>query len=368
MPKHSMASLPNTTTHTKRSIQVDFLRSLAIAAVVCLHTLPIPLLHHNGLYALLISSLVGSLSKIGVPLFLIISGYLMLDRDYSGNGLKRFLTHNYFPLFISFELWCIISTTVQLFLHHSFENIYSMLRTMLFVGEPNMVHFWYMQMLLGIYLSIPLLASFMHNMQNGSRYIELIAGIGTVFIMLIPTIQMILEWFDIQAMQEIKLGGFAGQGALGIFYMLLGYFIKKDTFHLSRAFARRTLFASSFFLLWIISSIEIYLTKKIFTADTGFLPIALFTFALSNAIIYSPIWSHCKAYIALSFKTIAQYAYGIYMTHILIHAVAEYAISPGSHLLRIAALNPISTFVLSILCCLIINAIPSLRKNLLLIK
>lgn len=117
-----------------RSVAIDFLRAIAILAVVSVHTLPVPLLGaslansgkiiNGGGISLdsvlsatslsdssstLISAIIGSTSKVGVPLFLIISGYLMLDRDYTGPKLKRFLMHNYLPMFVSFECWCAIA-------------------------------------------------------------------------------------------------------------------------------------------------------------------------------------------------------------------------------------------------------------------
>ena len=39
----------------------------------------------------------------------------------------------------------------------SVSNIVEGLHTMLLIGDPLMIHFWYMQMLLGIYLFIPIL-------------------------------------------------------------------------------------------------------------------------------------------------------------------------------------------------------------------
>lgn len=73
----------------KRSVAVDFMRIVAIMAVVCVHALPVPLLAGQGA-SVIISAVIGSLSKIGVPLFLIITGYLMLDRDYTGSWLMFF--------------------------------------------------------------------------------------------------------------------------------------------------------------------------------------------------------------------------------------------------------------------------------------
>lgn len=172
-----------------RSVAIDFLRAIAILAVVSVHTLPVPLLGAslansgkiiNGGISLdsvlsatslsdssstLISAIIGSTSKVGVPLFLIISGYLMLDRDYTGPKLKRFLMHNYLPMFVSFECWCAIAFLSHFAANRTLQTVADFLRTMLFIDEPAMIHFWYMQMLLGIYLLIPVLACFLRHPQ-----------------------------------------------------------------------------------------------------------------------------------------------------------------------------------------------------------
>lgn len=80
--------MPKNVINSQRSVAIDFLRVVAIVAVVCVHSLPVPIISGGG--GFFASAAIGSLSKIGVPLFLIITGYLMLDRDYSGPKLKRF--------------------------------------------------------------------------------------------------------------------------------------------------------------------------------------------------------------------------------------------------------------------------------------
>mgnify|MGYP000697734088 CR=1 FL=1 len=52
------------------------------------------------------------LSTLGVPLFLMISGYLLLDRDYTKERTLTFFKRNLLPLVVSYEIfdlrsrWC----------------------------------------------------------------------------------------------------------------------------------------------------------------------------------------------------------------------------------------------------------------------
>lgn len=345
----------------------------------------------------LISAIIGSTSKVGVPLFLIISGYLMLDRDYTGPKLKRFLMHNYLPMFVSFECWCAIAFLPHFAANRTLQTVADFLRTMLFIDEPAMIHFWYMQMLLGIYLLIPVLACFLRHPQlqqdvtsstsikqnteqkakHGSkktplpqhtRYIILLAIIGTAFILVLPTIQTILTWLSVDIDYEITLGGCVGRGSLGLLYMLFGYLLKKDVFHISSRKTSSWLLIAAAVLLWLVSALELRLTNELFLVTAGFFPIAFFAFALSNAAIYSTFWKHCPGWLSTAMTGLASYSYGIYMVHLIIAQVLRALIPDSMHLLRVASLNTVSILLFSLLAVFIIACIRPLRKWLLLIK
>ena len=378
-----------------RSVAIDFLRAIAILAVVSVHTLPVPLLGASSansgkiigggisldsvlsatslsdFSSTLISAIIGSTSKVGVPLFLIILGYLMLDRDYTGPKLKRFLMHNYLPMFVSFECWCAIAFLPHFAANRTLQTVADFLRTMLFIDEPAMIHFWYMQMLLGIYLLIPVLACFLRHPQlqqdvtsstsikqnteqkakHGSkktplpqhtRYIILLAIIGTAFILVLPTIQTILTWFSVDIDYEITLGGCVGRGSLGLLYMLFGYLLKKDVFHISSRKTSSWLLIAAAVLLWLVSALELRLTNELFLVTAGFFPIAFFAFALSNAAIYSTFWKHCPGWLSTAMTGLASYSYGIYMVHPIIAQVLRALIPDIMHLLQVASLNTVS--------------------------
>lgn len=353
---------------SQRSVAIDFLRVIAIVAVVCVHSLSVPIISGGG-WRIFASAAIGSLSKIGVPLFLIITGYLMLDRDYSGPKLKRFLQHNYLPLLVSFEAWACIAMIAKLAADPSVSSIVEGLRTMLLIGDPFMIHFWYMQMLLGIYLFIPILASFIRSFeQNADKYIRMIIVVGVVFTFVFPTIQMIYNWLGGNSDYEMTLGGFTGRGALGILYMLLGYAIKKDLFNSGKHTVHIPLALLSLVLLWGLSSMELSLTKELFLVTAGFFPIALAAFAFANWMIHTSVWHHCPVSFARALQCLAGYAFGIYMVHPLVHEVLSKLIPQGAHSVRIISLNPITIFLISLCCCILLARIKPFRKWLLLRK
>lgn len=97
----------------KRILFIDHIRALAILMVIMCHVIDVNCLFWLGyqemsgarqiiLYTLLI------FGRCGVPLFLMITGYLLLDRDYSDGKWKSFYLHKWLHLFLLTEIWFII--------------------------------------------------------------------------------------------------------------------------------------------------------------------------------------------------------------------------------------------------------------------
>ena len=89
--------------------------------------------------------------RLGVPIFLMISGALLLNREYP--SLADFLKRRFTRIIYPFIFW-IILILGQLYLHgYNSRFIWSV-----FIGEPSIT--WYFWTLIGIYLFIPVINSF----------------------------------------------------------------------------------------------------------------------------------------------------------------------------------------------------------------
>ena len=101
----------------ERDYSIDLIRALAITCVVSLHSirLSLPLANGSGSEATLsqiVASCVTGISTLGVPLFLMISGYLMLGRTYTAESTIKLYKHNVLPMLVSFEFWNLICSCV----------------------------------------------------------------------------------------------------------------------------------------------------------------------------------------------------------------------------------------------------------------
>ena len=117
------------------------------------------------LYATILKAIFYAFSRIGVPVFLMISGALLLPRDYSNGGASRFLKNNWLKLFITTEVW------LALMFWYNQGSAYSVLHTQgagacllrfvlnqLFINPQEFACMWYMEMILCVYLLIPILS------------------------------------------------------------------------------------------------------------------------------------------------------------------------------------------------------------------
>ena len=147
----------------KRIIFIDYIRALAILMVIMCHVIDVNCLFWLGyqemsgarqiiLYTLLI------FGRCGVPLFLMITGYLLLDRDYSQGKWKSFYLHKWLYLLLVTEIWFAIYEIFAVCVQGESFVWKDFILRLLFIEEPVLSHAWYLPMILKLYLLIPLIA------------------------------------------------------------------------------------------------------------------------------------------------------------------------------------------------------------------
>lgn len=162
----------------KRILFIDHIRALAILMVIMCHVIDVNCLFWLGyqemsgarqiiLYTLLI------FGRCGVPLFLMITGYLLLDRDYSDGKWKSFYLHKWLHLFLLTEIWFIIYEGFSVFVQGNPFVGKNLVLRLLFVKEPTLSHAWYLPVILGLYLLLLFLHWFGKNFPIGDASLPL---------------------------------------------------------------------------------------------------------------------------------------------------------------------------------------------------
>ena len=194
----------------KRILYLDEVRSLAIILVVMGH---IVRLYSNDFTSWLICSGIFSLTRIGVPLFFTVSGALLLTRKHV---IKEFLEKRFKRVMLPFAFWIIVYIILGVIIWHNILTPDYCLGIILGSNELS-TPFWFIWSLLGIYLLIPMISSFI-------REYDIFAYEYFIVITLVLSLLFTIGFFQIpQAQFEFRV--------IYNFFSVLGYFILGSCIH-----------------------------------------------------------------------------------------------------------------------------------------
>ena len=142
---------------------INNLRVIALFSVVVLHTASLMEFGKVPMNAWLVADFYNALTRYAVPVFVMITGALLLHREYElKDFLKRRLTRVVWP----FLFWSIVFIVYSWYnAEIKFTNdIRANLQIILHMLKYGAYyHFWYVYMLLGLYLFIPVISKFVRN-------------------------------------------------------------------------------------------------------------------------------------------------------------------------------------------------------------
>ena len=279
-----------------KDFRLDIIRAIAIVFVVLIHSMGIINDSPESCGTTAIKSFY-SIIYVGVPLFVMLSGALLLGKEES---LSIFFKKRFRRVLIPFVIWSIIVSLIHYY-QSGERNIFDWI--FVFVKEifGNGVHtiYWYVYMILGLYLLTPILRVFVKNRTILAFSILLCFGFYYL--------QYFFPNFSL-------VNRFSFPNLIFIGYFLAGYalytydanvLIKKV---IPKAFI--LLFLSLFFL-------------SAFHIDFNLIPLVSVCFF--GTILHI---THIKyAQIQALASVIAKYSYGIYLSHfILISAILKFPI------------------------------------------
>jgi len=175
---------------------IDIIRILAFIFIVLLHTV-------NIQYGVNIWILLYGIISIGVNLFIMVSGYLLLDKSEKMSVFFKKRIRGIFPLFIFFNIVYIFVNKVKIM-------------PVLQGKEIVAPHFWYIYMILGLYFITPWL-------QKVLKFAKKETFIILVLWFLCSILNPHLIKFDLP---RIPFSHFPITEFIG--YYILGYYIKVD--------------------------------------------------------------------------------------------------------------------------------------------
>ena len=299
-------------TKKERIFYYDFLRAFAIIAVIICHVDHFfgPLVGTTQIVAQMTFHDIG---RIGVPIFLMISGALILNRPYP--DLTEFLKKRFTRIIYPFIFWIILILAQLQYYRYNEAFLWNT-----FIGEPSIT--WYFWVLIGIYLFLPVLNSFVKEYgESGLKYL-----LSICFIL------MILKTFNAYPLwTNFDLSYFAGY----VGYPVLGYYLANKEFKISDSkvclLGLITLIASLSVFVYLNYFNSPYISMIYQNVPIIFMGTGLFLFVkyLDKLNKFNSIKDNFigKAIISLSVCS-----YGMYFSHVLVVKFLSYY-NPHSHLM-----------------------------------
>lgn len=169
----------------ERNVNLDIIRITACMLVVLSH------ISSNWLDVMPTSSFIwkaahmyNTLGHTGTILFLFLSGYLLLSEDYDFKP-RNFYTGKFLRLFVAYYSWIIIYHVIGFVQRGNWGTDYMKDVVINVIKGEASYHFWYVPMLLGIYLILPMLRAICRAGKNLVVYFTVLFGVTGV---LFPTI------------------------------------------------------------------------------------------------------------------------------------------------------------------------------------
>ncbi len=322
---------------------IDLIRAFGAFLVVLAHV------EYAGPGSGLVGIFYYALTRVAVPLFFVVSGYLLLSRNES---YLEFFRKRLLKVFVPFVIWSVI---YLLWKGESLDQpFFTILKVYLvkIVRGPRENHLWFFYELFGLYLFTPILRLYVQK----AAVKDLFYFCGLWFV-LTPLVNLLEEFTSIQiGFEYYFLNGYIG-------YFMFGYLAAKLQFERSH----RWIALAVFFLQLIVTVLAVYLCeyyeiKTQYFGDYLSVNVVLMACALFIALTQLPV-SDLVYRITLP---LSRASFGIYLAHVIvmfqIFSIYPFSVLPalGSAIFMIPLLGLVG-FGFSFLLVFVLQKVPVLR-------
>lgn len=348
-----------------RNKNYDLIRTFAIILVVFCHSIEKIYNNYNYFELSNVSRFFRiisfSLSRLGVPLFLCLTGALILKKEINNEkDILNFYKKNLIPLVITYEIWNIIYTIFIYFNTGTFD-IFDLICDLFFVKMVNLPNIWYMPMIIGIYIALPFVSIILKKVTFKAIKIPLILSI--VVFSVLPSVNVILSIFGLSNYFVLLDLSFLG-GTYGI-YILLGYYIANKNILKSISSKKLILLFIAFF------GITVYIQSLSNTDYVYYVWYDFITLLICGILLFE-LLNRLKIknnQIIFFTNYISRIGFAIYLIHIIFIEIY------GKWILNFLIINPLKVLVLftivflsSIVMIYVLSKLKFIKSKVFLIK
>ncbi|WP_051263355.1 acyltransferase [Tuberibacillus calidus] len=346
MQSENVKQMEIRSTGNDRIVYFDWLRVVSIAAVVLLHASAEPLYKYNSdPLSFHIGNFYDSLTRWAVPIFIMVSGALMLQ-SRKDEPPRLFFVKRSKKVLIPFIAWSMIYLIYSHFYEGKHFSFGSSLKA--FLNESIYYHLWFFYVIIGLYLITPIFKVYVkHASRENVRYFLILWFISSF----IPIVNQLLEWNIHHVLDTVS-------GFIGLY--LLGYYLYR--YEIGRNI--RVII----YMLSVVSLIVTFWGTKTVTAANGGKYDGLFySYLTPNTILIAmAVFLLFKHFGLRENKNVfivrlSISSFGVYLIHPIFLNMFKHLIDVQSHTFITIPTLALLTMAVSFIISLFIQRIPVLK-------
>lgn len=348
-----------------RIIFPDVLRIIAILMVVLVHISSKFLTNFSVTqHEYYVANIINSLSRAGVPIFVMVSGIFMLDEN-KNITIKSIFRKNIKNIIILYIIWSVAFGIINnILLEIIAGNPFSldMIKAFIYTSVFGYFHMWYLVMIVGLYMITPLLRLFVKA--ENAKYIGYFLILSLLFQFLsTPAVYLIKEYTNINfASLHSKLNLNYVYGYT--FYYILGWYIYNIGFS---KLTRMLIYISGIIGIIIMIAISYDLSMKAGEVNTTlYHNLYIFTCVYAVSIFLGIYSTFNRITVGHKFKKLvnqtSRLTFGVYIIHVLVLKAYElifpYSVRPTLYMIMELLVATTITFIV----VFIMSKIPYVKK------
>ena len=294
----------------KKLFWIDDLRCLAIISVIILHVSSFIVDSYGSIsiFTWQLGNILDSSIRFCVPIFVMITGSLILPKKYE---LAVFLKKRFFRVVIPFIFYSLVYIFIDLTLIILDGDKMSLFETAKFVfiqfRDGSAFHLWYIYMIIGIYLFIPIIGGWIRNASLKEIEYFLIVWLITLFFNF-PYIKKIEPNFDLT-----YFSGYIG-------YLVLGYYLTIKQFQNIKSTRLITILLGVIgaFITILGTYLGTYYNSQFYNGFYNYLTPNVMLVSIGIFLYFKNRKDYKLLWLIKIRNFISKYCLGIYLIHILI--------------------------------------------------
>ena len=344
-------------TKTGRNYSLDLVRITAALAVVMIHvSAGFVKSFEITTDEFQIANILDSLSRIGVPLFVMISGSLFLDENRKLNT-KNIYIKNLKGILVLLFAWSLIYSTVFNIIMPLMEDKTVDIGEFLKDFVLGHYHMWYLYMIAGLYAMTPFLRQFVKK--KNKKLIQLFLVVAVCAQFFIPILQGLSDFVPkvsilITLVNRFKLNFFCGYTV----YYVLGWYVIHIGF---KAWQKRIVIITSILSL-LLTIFYVSVTKDY---KNGYSNLNLFILLYASGmlqLLLSLIKDEPNRKVKKALILLSRMSFGVYIIHPMLITIAKLIVPYHAQPLRYMLLLYIVVVFVSFLICYLFSKMPLVRK------